>query len=207
MVVLTCVNVCLDLHEVYVSVIRMRPYRNSGRLFFRNPVARHKSDTTLVFNTGEVFSITGEKMPKASDYLFEEVKLIQGVINRMANNSFLIKGWAITLVVATFLFRGSSNYYFVAFLPWLLFWYLDGFFLRQERLYRNLYDWVVMNRKKSKEYLLDLSCAEMRFGGQVDSIPRIMFSKTLLAFYGLLLLLIIIAILVNFFFPQSLSGI
>ena len=145
-------------------------------------------------------------MPKtASDYLLEEVKLIQGVINRMANNSFFVKGWAITLVLATFLFRGASNYYFVAFLPWVLFWYLDGYFLRQERLYRNLYDWVAINRKKSKEYLLDLSCTELRFGEQVDGIPRIMFSKTLLAFYGLLLLLIIIAIFGNFFFPQSLS--
>jgi hypothetical protein len=147
-------------------------------------------------------------MPKtATDYLFEEVKLIQGVINRMANNSFFIKGWAITLVVATFLFKGFGMYQFVAFLPWFLFWYLDAYFLRLERLYRESYNWVVLNRRKRKEFLLDLNVKtlEIRFGPGIESIPRTMASKTLRTFYGLLLLMIIIALILNLVFPQNLS--
>ena len=44
---------------------------------------------------------------------------IQEVINRMANHSFLIKGWTITLVVALFALSSRSsdkNYLMIAFL-------------------------------------------------------------------------------------------
>lgn len=32
------------------------------------------------------------------EYFFKEIDLIQGVINRMARNSFMIKGWSLTVV-------------------------------------------------------------------------------------------------------------
>ena len=32
------------------------------------------------------------------EILHKEIDLIQGVINRMANNSFLLKGWLISLI-------------------------------------------------------------------------------------------------------------
>ena len=32
-----------------------------------------------------------------NEELFKEIDLIQGCINRMANNSFLIKGWALSV--------------------------------------------------------------------------------------------------------------
>jgi hypothetical protein len=70
------------------------------------------------------------------DYLFEELKLVQGVINRMGSNSFLIKGWAITLIVATLLLKGNNYQFFIAFLPLFMFWYLDAYFLRLEPLRR-----------------------------------------------------------------------
>jgi hypothetical protein len=142
-------------------------------------------------------------MPKtATDYLFEETKLIQEVINRMGNNSFLVKGWAITLVVATFLFKMPLNYQFIAFLPWLLFWYLDAYFLRIEKLYRHSYDWVILNRKKSKEFLLDLNVktTEMRFGKSVDPVLKLMFSNATGKFYGLLFIMILIVVIISAFF-------
>jgi len=33
------------------------------------------------------------------EILHKEIDLVQNVINRMANNSFLLKGWLITLIV------------------------------------------------------------------------------------------------------------
>ena len=35
------------------------------------------------------------------EYMLKEIDIIQDIIKRMANNSFMIKGWAITLVVVT----------------------------------------------------------------------------------------------------------
>ncbi len=140
-------------------------------------------------------------MPKktASDYLFEELKLVQGVINRMGTNSFLIKGWAITLIVATLLLKGNSYQFFIAFLPWLLFWVLDAYFLRLEKLYRRLYDWLRENRLKTKDYLFDLNNKnlEKRFGKDVDCFVQVMFSNTLIAFYMLLFAIIVVAIFID----------
>ena len=37
------------------------------------------------------------------EYMFKEIAIIEDTIKRMAINSFLIKGGAITLIIATFL--------------------------------------------------------------------------------------------------------
>ena len=129
-------------------------------------------------------------------YLFKEVELTQKVIDRMGNNSFLVKGAAITLVAASLLVEGKLYDSFIALLPWLAFWYLDAYFLRVERLYRRLYYWVTTNRLTSEEFLLDVNrkSLEKRFGNDVDCVPQTMFSKTLIIFYGLLFIMIVLSI-------------
>jgi len=116
------------------------------------------------------------------DFMIKELEIIQGIINRMANNSFLIKGWTITLVVVTLLLKGNKYHTFIAFIPILVFWFLDAYFLRLERLYRRLYNWVKDNRLKTKDFLFDLNYK--RFEKEEQSILRIMFSITLGLFYG-----------------------
>lgn len=126
------------------------------------------------------------------DFLLKEIDLIQDVVRRMAHNSFLIKGWTVTLIVGSLLLKGTKLEVFIAVIPLISFWILDAYFLRQERLYRKLYDWVVNNRLKTNEYLFDLSTS--RFKGTVQSIPRIMFSITLGIFYGSIAVLLTIYI-------------
>ena len=116
------------------------------------------------------------------DLMIKELEIIQEIINRMANNSFIIKGWTITLVVVTLLLKGNKYHTFIAFIPILVFWFLDAYFLRLERLYRRLYNWVKDNRLKTKDFLLDLNYK--RFEKEEQSILRIMFSITLGLFYG-----------------------
>jgi hypothetical protein len=135
------------------------------------------------------------------EYLFKEVDLVQSIIERMGNNSFFIKGAAITLVAASLLLQGGEYHYLAAFLPWFMFWYLDGYFLRIERLYRKLYEWLIANRLTSEEYLLDMSRKnlEARFGKKVAPQWKVMFSQTLIIFYGLLLLLIILLLVICYY--------
>jgi hypothetical protein len=141
------------------------------------------------------------------EFLFKEVEIAQDIINRMGTNSFLIKGWSITLVVATLLLGCTSYYHYVALLPWLMFWSLDTYFLRTERLYRRLYDWLVENReaKANEGFLLEMNKAnlEKRFGKEMPCLLQVMFSKTLLVFYGLLLVMIIALILASLLLPAS----
>ncbi len=73
----------------------------------------------------------------------KHLEFIQNVITRMNSNSFTIKGWSITIVSAFLaLYASSKNIDFLlAGLPAIfVFWYLDSYYLTQERRYRELYN-------------------------------------------------------------------
>jgi hypothetical protein len=68
--------------------------------------------------------------------------MIQSVVARLAGNSFLIKGWALTLTVALLGFavnKNSSGLAAIALLPILVFWGLDAYYLHTEWLFRELH--------------------------------------------------------------------
>lgn len=131
----------------------------------------------------------------------KHLDLIQGVINRMASNSFSLKNWTVVLVSASFALAAKFSdikLILIAFLPASAFWLLDGYFLRQERLYRKLYDRV----RKQREDEIDFSMNATIFGKDklegeekqkgVDSWLRTCFSWTLFIFYGLIFLPILV---------------
>jgi hypothetical protein len=76
----------------------------------------------------------------------EHLEMIQAVINRMGSNSFAVKTWTVGLVAALLTFAAereeTASRVLVALMPVAVFWYLDAFYLRQERLFRRLYDAV-----------------------------------------------------------------
>lgn len=84
----------------------------------------------------------------------EHLKMLQTVIARMASNSFMVKGWCVTLVSALIALSGKDvpNMVFVAALPVLMFWWLDAYFLRQEKLFRKLFDFVRENGKEDSGF-------------------------------------------------------
>jgi len=129
------------------------------------------------------------------EYMLKEIEMIQDIIKRMAFNSFMIKGWTITLVVVTLLLKGTEYQIYIAFIPLLAFWFLDAYFLWKERLYRKLYERVVDYRLKNNKDLLFNMDAD-RFRCEVDSKFKIMFSITLGWFYGTILILVIIYALI-----------
>ena len=87
-------------------------------------------------------------MDDGAETKIAHLQMIQAVVMRMAGNSFMVKGWTVTLVTALFALAAADvNRFFVyvACLPAVMFWVLDAYFLRQELLFRKLYDHV---RKK-----------------------------------------------------------
>ncbi len=130
------------------------------------------------------------------EILHKEIDLIQSVINRMAHNSFMLKGWLVTILVAvlaltkdTLLTNNIEYLSLILILPLIVFWYLDAFFLHKERCYRKLYDWVIKNRMKTDDHMYSLNYK--RFEKEVNNIFCIMFSKTLFPFYGITALILI----------------
>lgn len=113
----------------------------------------------------------------------KHLELIQAVITKMANNSFLIKGWCVTLVAGLLALSAKDSNHtlvFIAYLPLLMMWGMDAFFLRQERLFRKLYD----ECRGTLDAPADFSMSTAGFEEQAQPWIRVMFSKTLLLFYG-----------------------
>lgn len=51
----------------------------------------------------------------------------------------------------------DKNYIVIAFLPVMIFWILDGYFLSRERTFRLLYDKVRSLDEKDIDFSLDIS--------------------------------------------------
>ena len=134
---------------------------------------------------------------KDAGALHKEIDLIQSCINRMAQNSFLVKGWALTIITVVLAVSkeavASAHVCLVLLIPLLGFWYLDAFFVRTERMYRKMYEWVLDARSRDdSSYLYDLN--PHRFEKGVHSRWRIMWSLTLLVFYGIPLAIVVVAL-------------
>lgn len=126
------------------------------------------------------------------------LQMIQGVINRMGSNSFAVKGWSITLTAAIFALAATQGantvLLWIPYFPVVTFWFLDAFFLRQEKLFRKLYDAV---RAKQITNAIDFSMDTADFDTEVNSLIRIALSKTLLPFHGGIVLVAVIVQLVT----------
>lgn len=73
---------------------------------------------------------------------------LQSIITRHNSNSFMIKGWTITIVTAIFALSGALKQpilALVAIVPVLVFWVLDSFYLANERCFVCLYN-AAINR-------------------------------------------------------------
>lgn len=109
---------------------------------------------------------------------------IQGVINRMASNSFALKGWAVTLIAGIFVLAGKDTdqmYFLVAYIPIIVFWGLDAFYLLQERLYRALYNKVRIMDENEIDFNMNAYLDE--FKTPKNNWFNCILSKTELWFY------------------------
>ena len=82
-----------------------------------------------------------------TEKVVEHLKIIQAVIDRLGHNSLWVKTWSLALIVATAILIAihyvHRPYFSLMLIPFVLgFWILDGFFLWQERLFRQVYDEV-----------------------------------------------------------------
>lgn len=85
------------------------------------------------------------RLMTSGDNKRKHLEFIQAIITRMAGNLFYLKGWAITLIVGLFALAAKDakpRFYFLAYAVAAILWILDGYFLRQERLFRSLFDQV-----------------------------------------------------------------
>lgn len=97
-----------------------------------------------------------------SNELHKEIDLIQSCINRMANNSFMCKRWLLSLIVAILALLPENinrkSICIIILLANLCFWWLDTYYLQQEKMFRWKYEWIIKNRPNGNmDYLYDLN--------------------------------------------------
>lgn len=124
--------------------------------------------------------------------------MIEDIITRMADNSFKIKGWTITLVSAL-LALGSLKYisYFIliAFIPVILFALLDAYYLSNERKFRSLYD-QVRSLKGETDFNMDI---EQFKDTKKNSWPNCLKSRSVWVFYGTIIASLILLLTLDYF--------
>ncbi|MGW1228189.1 hypothetical protein [Streptomyces sp. NPDC002530] len=123
--------------------------------------------------------------PLSADRI-KHLEFIQAIVTRLGNNSFLLKGWAITLTAAVLALSSGQLSWQIALsgtIPLLGFWFLDAYFLRQERLFRALYD----DARKPGSSVEMLSMNVGPYLARV-TLAKAAFSQTQVLLYGALLI-------------------
>lgn len=135
-----------------------------------------------------------ENTPKdRATILIEELKILQGIINRMTQNSLECKKWTLALVVGVLSLKieAISNSYGLCVLGVLLlcFWFLDAYYLMQEKLFREQYQWLIENRLKTDERLFEVFPAHQTC--QLTQFLSAMRSRSLFPYWVLGLCLVV----------------
>lgn len=129
----------------------------------------------------------------------KHLEFIQNVITRMNTNSFQIKGWAVTIVSALLaIYASSKNEYFilVAIFPAVVFWFLDSYYLSQERKFRSLYNDVAGVSEDPKDIQAFAMRPDLYVGGKYMYWSSF-WSRTVLGLY-LPVVIVVIGLFVYF---------
>ena len=108
------------------------------------------------------------------------LEAIQRGIDRLSNTSFILKGWAVSLVAGLMALAASGTnqgYVLITYIPIAVFWFLDAYFLMMERQYRDLF-------RENADLSLKLEVFSIkRQKGNMDLYARALFSTTMLLTY------------------------
>lgn len=130
-----------------------------------------------------------------SDDQIKHIEFVQNIITRMNANSFQIKGLVITIVSAFCAVYASNTKesFLLITLPFIiLFWFLDSYYLQQERKFREIYNDITGNSENpltKKPFQIN---PELYKGGKFN-FWDVFFSKTIYPLYIILFLGIVIA--------------
>src|SRR6266498_2212393 len=85
----------------------------------------------------------------------KHLEFIQAAISRMATNSFLFKGWAITIAAALSAFatvETKAALLTIAGITTIMFWALDGYYLWLERGFIRLHNEVALKNEAEIDF-------------------------------------------------------
>lgn len=123
----------------------------------------------------------------------KHLEFIQGVINRLSSNTFLFKGWSITIVVAVFTAMVTTQNYALMWLSLgatVIFWFIDAYYLMLEQSYCKLYNKVAETDIEKIDYKMNVK-EYICFSAWIKAFKR----PVLLMFYGTILVITVCIII------------
>ena len=135
-----------------------------------------------------------------SENKIKHLEFLQNIITRMNTNSFQIKTFTITIVSALLaVFASVKNEFFIfmCIFSVLLFWFLDSYYLQQERKFRGVYNNV--SGLKQDVAIKDFEMPIHKFTGGQFNYWNVFFSKTIVLFYGIIMVTLAIIFLLILF--------
>lgn len=133
----------------------------------------------------------------------KHLEFIQNIITRMNTNSFQIKGMAVAIIsalLAIYAAEKNPDFVLITIFPLVLFWFLDAYYLTQERKFRGLYnDLLHENANNIKPF-------EMRpdlYKGGEYSFWSVFFSKTIWTIYLVVSIIILLIYLYLKFYKNG----
>jgi hypothetical protein len=125
----------------------------------------------------------------------KHLEFAQGVINRLSSNTFLFKGWSITIIGVIFTAMFTTSNYNLLWLILgiaLMFWFIDAYYLMLERGYRKLYDKIAETEVDKIDYKMGIK-EFSKFSAWFSAFH----SHVLLMFYGVVILIAVAFLIFN----------
>ncbi|MDM8533916.1 hypothetical protein QUF55_04335 [Clostridiaceae bacterium HSG29] len=123
----------------------------------------------------------------------KHLEFLQVNISRMNQCSFQLKGWSITIISALLAIyassindagQGNAMYIFIAIIPAIIFWFLDSYYLKQERKFRGIYDDIIDKKMiNGEEIIKSFKMPLSNYKGGKYSLLNAMFSITEVLLY------------------------
>ena len=106
------------------------------------------------------------------------LQMLQNVIDRFSSNSFTLKGLCFTLIIGMLSFYKESVILSIN----LTFWFLDSYYLKQERYYRAIYNAVCLFREEEIDFFMGSKEENNKYPYKKDLLFKVMFSVSMLPY-------------------------
>lgn len=121
--------------------------------------------------------------------------MIQTIIIRMESNSFIIRQLSIGIITSIFALSSLKDFkdelLIIGILPIICFWCIDAFYLKQERLYRNLYNHVLKQANIAPDSIIYYDLNAKNFESIYTNYYNCLFAVTNFPIYGLMFVCIL----------------
>jgi hypothetical protein len=139
-----------------------------------------------------------------NDYTIKHLEFIHDTITRLNANSFHVKALSImilTTLLGICVSLKKTSYFLVSISPFALFWFLDAYYLQQERKFRGIYNDVAgLSNDKVRIIVREFEMPIEQYTCGKYSYLEVFWSKTIWPFYLLPILLLLV---IGYIFSQG----